>query len=152
MKPAGLRPGVRFLAAAALVGSIGAAAFWLACEDAALARGRALYDAHCASCHGGDLAGQADWQSAGPDGLLPAPPHDASGHTWHHSDADLIAYITLGGHEALARMGVTFDSGMPGFGAVLTAQEIVEILDYIKSSWPERERLFQAEQSASGGG
>ena len=49
-------------------------------------------------------------------------------------------------------MGVTFDSGMPGFGDVLTAQEIAEILDYLKSHWPERERRYQAERSASDGG
>lgn len=139
------------LVAAALVGAIGAAVLTAARDDAALARGRALYDANCASCHGKDLEGQPDWQSVGADGLLPAPPHDATGHTWHHSDADLIAYITLGGQEALARMGVTFDSGMPGFGDVLSAQEIAEILDYVKSHWPERERRHQAAQGATDG-
>ena len=84
------------LVAAVLVGTIGAVVYWFARDDAALARGRVLYDANCASCHGGNLEGQPDWRSAGSDGLLPAPPHDATGHTWHHSDADLIAYITLG--------------------------------------------------------
>lgn len=147
-----MTPGARSLVAAALVGSIGAAVVIFTREDARLARGRALYDANCASCHGANLEGQAEWQIAGADGRMPAPPHDATGHTWHHSDADLIAYVTLGGREALARMGVTFDSGMPGFGDVLTAQEITEILDYLKSHWPERERRYQAERSAPDGG
>ena len=49
-------------------------------------------------------------------------------------------------------MGVTFDSRMLGFGDVLSADEIADILAYIKSHWPKRERQFQAERSASDGG
>lgn len=140
------------VAGAALVGTIGAALFVLARGDAVAARGRVLYDANCAACHGGNLEGQPDWQSPGPDGRLPAPPQDATGHTWHHSDTALTDYITLGGEEALARLGVSFNSAMPGFGDVLNTQEIADILAYIKSHWPERERQFQAEQSATDGG
>jgi mono/diheme cytochrome c family protein len=76
---------------AALVGSIWASFQILPRDDAAVARGRVLYDATCAVCHGSNLEGEGDWQSPGPDGRYPAPPHDASGHTWHHSDNDLIA-------------------------------------------------------------
>lgn len=146
-----MRPGLLVLAGAALVGIIGAALHVFPRDSATRASGRALYDANCAACHGENLEGQPGWQRSGADGRFPAPPHDATGHTWHHSDADLIAYITLGGEEALARMGVTFDSGMPGYGDVLGAGEIVEILDYIKSRWPERERRFQAGRNAPGG-
>ncbi len=129
------------------MGAIWAAAYLFAPPDAAVSRGHVLYDAHCASCHGRNLEGQPDWQSPDADGRLPAPPHDATGHTWHHSDADLIAYITLGGEEALAQMGVDFDSGMPGFGEILTLDDVDDILTYIKSRWPERERAVQAERS-----
>lgn len=146
-----MRFGILILAGVALLGTIWATFHLFARDGAAVARGGVLYDANCAACHGGNLDGQPDWQSAGSDGRLPAPPHDASGHTWHHSDADLTAYITLGGVEALAQMGVTFDSGMPGFGDVLSADEIADILAYIKSHWPKRERQFQAERSASDG-
>ncbi len=120
-------------------------------EDAAVTRGRSLYAANCAACHGADLEGQPDWQTPGADGRFPAPPHDASGHTWHHSDDDLVAYIALGGEAALKRMGVTFESGMPGFEDVLSDREILDILDYIKSRWPERERDIQAERTRSSG-
>ncbi len=147
-----MKLGILIPAGAALVGIIGVAFHAFARDGATAARGRVLYDANCAACHGESLQGQPDWQSPGADGRLPAPPHDATGHTWHHSDADLIAYVTLGGEEALAQMGVAFDSGMPGYGDVLSAEEIVEILDYIKSRWPERERRYQAERSASDGG
>lgn len=61
------------------------------------------------------------------------PPHNATGHTWHHTDSDLIGYITLGGEAALAQMGVAFDSGMPAFGDLLSEGEVVYILEYIKS-------------------
>ena len=147
-----MKSGVVIVMAAALLGTIGVALYRFERDNPAVVRGRVLYDANCASCHGRNLEGQPDWRSPGPDGRFPAPPHDATGHTWHHSDADLIAYITLGGQEALGRMGVSFDSGMPGLGDVLSAQEIAEILHYLKSHWPERERHYQAERSASDGG
>ncbi|RMH47672.1 MAG: hypothetical protein D6686_12315 [Alphaproteobacteria bacterium] len=60
---------------------------------AEIAEGRQLYAEFCASCHGANLEGQPDWQSPGPDGRLPAPPHDETGHSWHHGDALLIDYV-----------------------------------------------------------
>lgn len=147
-----LKLGMFILIGAALLGTIGAALYLFALEDTAVARGRVLYDANCAACHGRNLEGQPDWRSSGPDGRVPAPPHDESGHTWHHSDTALIDYITLGGEEALARMGVSFDSAMPGFGDVLNTQDIADILAYIKSRWPDRSRQFQALQSENDDG
>lgn len=49
--------------------------------DQRIALGKTVYDASCASCHGAKLEGQPDWRNRRPDGRLPAPPHDASGHT-----------------------------------------------------------------------
>lgn len=142
-----MRRGILLRGTVALLAFIGATAYALAQSDDATARGRVLYDENCASCHGANLEGQPDWRSPGEDGQYPAPPHDASGHTWHHSDVDLIAYITLGGEQALAQMGVRFNSGMPAFGEVLTPKDVDDILAYIKSRWPERERGVQAERS-----
>ncbi|OWY11605.1 cytochrome C [Thioclava sp. JM3] len=107
-------------------------------------RGRVLYAENCASCHGADLEGQPNWRETGPDGRLPAPPHDRSGHTWHHSDQILFSYTKLGGKELMRKQGSEFDSGMPGFGDKLTDQEINDVLGFIKSTWPERERKAQA--------
>ncbi len=142
-----MRPGVFISVVAALVGTIRVAAYMFARDDAAVARGRVIYDANCAACHGKNLEGQPDWQSPGADGVYPAPPHDATGHTWHHSDSDLIAYVTQGGEAALARMGVAFNSGMPAFGDVLSQEGVEDILAYIKSSWSERERAIQYERT-----
>jgi mono/diheme cytochrome c family protein len=62
-----------------------------------IAQGKALYAESCASCHGANLEGQPDWRTPGPDGRLPAPPHDETGHTWHHPDRVLFQYTKLGG-------------------------------------------------------
>lgn len=114
-------------------------------ENVDIAAGAALYAAHCAACHGADLEGQPDWRVQNPDGTLPAPPHDETGHTWHHGDALLFTYTRLGGQRALQEMGIEgVKSAMPGFGEVLSDQQIWDILAYIKSTWPARLREMQA--------
>lgn len=109
--------------------------------------GQSLYSEYCASCHGENLEGQPDWRSPGDDGRLPAPPHDATGHTWHHPDRMLFEYTKLGGKAALASQGIEFDSGMPGFAEDLSDQDIWNILGFIQSTWPERQRQIQAERT-----
>lgn len=109
--------------------------------------GRAIYVAKCASCHGANLEGQPDWQSAREDGTYPAPPHDETGHTWHHGDTMLRDYIRRGGQAVLDDMVVDFTSGMPGFGEELTEDDIGAVLAYIRSTWPDRIRAAQAERS-----
>lgn len=109
-----------------------------------LAEGAALYGAHCAACHGAALEGAPDWQQRGPDGLFPAPPHDETGHTWHHGDGFLFAYTKYGGQALLDGLGVAFNSGMPAFEGVLDDAEIDAILAFIRESWPPEMRAFQA--------
>lgn len=101
--------------------------------------GQALYAEQCAACHGAKLEGQPNWRSPNEEGVLPAPPHDQTGHTWHHDNQLLFEYTKLGGQAALAARDVTgFASGMPGFGGVLTDEEIWDTLAYIRSTWPKR--------------
>jgi mono/diheme cytochrome c family protein len=108
--------------------------------------GARIYSNHCASCHGAALEGQADWQRRRPDGTLPAPPHDASGHTWHHPDRVLWAVVRNGG-GAEAQTG--FRSGMPPFAGILTDQEIRAVVTYIRSQWPPDIRARQARINAA---
>ncbi len=106
--------------------------------------GEDLYAENCASCHGANLEGQENWQTPGEDGRVPAPPHDQTGHTWHHADQVIFEYTKLGGQAVMAQKGMAFDSGMPGFGKQLSDQDIWNILGFVKSTWPQRIRETQA--------
>lgn len=110
-----------------------------------VALGARLYAEHCASCHGADLAGQPDWRQRLPNGRLPAPPHDASGHTWHHPAEQLFA-LTKQGPAAL--VGGGYQSDMPAYDGKLSDAEIWAVLSYIKSRWPEE---IQARHDAISG-
>ncbi len=105
-----------------------------------IALGRSVYQAQCAQCHGRALEGQPDWQTPLPSGRLPAPPHDASGHTWHHSD-DMLVGVTRNGLKPYA--GADYESDMPAFAGKLGDAEINSVIEFIKSTWPERERDYQ---------
>ncbi|MFC4171548.1 c-type cytochrome [Microvirga sp. GCM10011540] len=126
---------------------VGAALLWMLRWDgessARIALGRQLYGAYCASCHGAGFQGEPDWQSPKPNGLMPAPPHDATGHTWHHSDEELFRITKFG----MSAVVPNYESAMPAFGNALSDQEIQAILAFIKSTWPERERTYQQERS-----
>lgn len=117
----------------------------LFCQTVQGEDGRALYLSHCASCHGAQLEGQPDWMRRKPDGRLPAPPHDASGHTWHHSDRQLFQIV----RDGLATIAPGYETDMKPFVGVLSDDEIRAVLDYIKSTWPARQREIQAAKSAA---
>ena len=104
-----------------------------ATDAAAVAEGREIYAEHCAACHGVDLEGQPDWRRRLPNGRLPAPPHDASGHTWHHPDRHLFEMTRRG---TAAFVGRGYESDMPAYDGILSDDEIVAVLAYIKSRWP----------------
>ena len=109
-----------------------------------LATGKAVYDKHCLSCHGARLEGQPNWRERDSAGRLPAPPHDASGHTWHHPDAVLFGITKYGlvpGKDAPPG----YESDMPGFGGALADDEILAVIAYIKSTWPDEIRRAQGE-------
>lgn len=112
-------------------------------EPARIELGRSTYAQHCASCHGLQGEGQADWKIPNEDGSLPAPPHDVSGHTWHHADAQLLEIIAQGGTVYMP------ESTMPGFANLLSQAEMEAVLAYIKRWWGPDELDFQAEVSAS---
>tara|TARA_Y100000815_G_scaffold19648_1_gene16859 strand:- start:628 stop:1110 length:483 start_codon:yes stop_codon:yes gene_type:complete len=107
--------------------------------------GQEVYAANCASCHGANLEGQPDWRRRNVNGRMPAPPHDASGHTWHHADRPLFTITKLG----VGAVVPGYESDMPAFEGILSDDEIAAVLAFIKSTWPERERGFQAEVTAN---
>ena len=100
-----------------------------------LSEGETLYAQRCASCHGANLEGVPEWKTVQPDGKLLPPPHDSSGHTWHHPDDLLLSIIAEGGEPS--------NSDMPAFADILTDEEMIAILTFIKNSWGPEEREFQ---------
>lgn len=127
----------------AALSSIEAAGSPPALDPQRVEQGEAIYAQHCAVCHGASLEGEVDWKLQNPDGSFRSPPHDASGHTWHHSDAQLFDAIRRGGARLPADIGGT--SAMPAYNVILSDGEIAAVLEYIKSAWPEEQRLFQWE-------
>lgn len=105
-----------------------------------VARGAGLYAAHCAQCHGARLEGEANWQNRKPNGELPAPPHNASGHTWHHTDEQLFG-ITKHGMARYAPPD--YKSAMPSYVGKLPDTDIRAVIAFIKSTWPEAIRRRQ---------
>lgn len=98
-------------------------------------QGKAIYAYSCAACHGKKLQGQPNWRERLTSGRLPAPPHDRTGHTWHHPDAVLFDLVKNGlVPERTAPAG--YQSDMPAFGGLLSDEQIIAVLAYIKSTWP----------------
>ncbi len=110
-----------------------------------IALGQITYSENCTRCHGVNLEGESNWQMQNEDSSFRAPPHDATGHTWHHSDRLLLESIELGGKRLSANIGGF--SEMPAFSDTLTEEEITAVLNYIKSSWPTDLRTIQWEQT-----
>jgi mono/diheme cytochrome c family protein len=104
-------------------------------DKARVELGKVLYANHCAACHGANLQGQPNWRDRMANGRLPAPPHDKTGHTWHHPDPLLVDMIKNGlvpGRTAPPG----YESDMPAYDGVLSDDEIIAIIAYIKSTWP----------------
>ena len=102
-------------------------------DKAVVQKGKSVYRQQCAACHGRTLKGQANWRKRRANGKMPAPPHDASGHTWHHSSKVLFD-LTKFGPKAL--IGPDYQTDMPGYKDILTDADIIAVLSYIKSTWP----------------
>jgi len=117
-------------------------------DDAqAIALGAEVYAENCASCHGAELEGAPNWRQRGADGLLPAPPHDATGHTWHH-DSETLFKITKYGIAKLIG-DPDHRSGMPAYEGVLSDAEIIAVLSFIRDSWPDDiKQAYDAREAA----
>lgn len=137
---------------------VGSAALWmrptassavdLRPDDATLVTlGGMVYANQCASCHGADLEGEPNWRERGADGRLPAPPHDETGHTWHHPD-EVLFNLTKHGMPIEIGNGEPYYSNMPAYETVLSDEEIVAVLSYIKSRWPADIRARHDELNA----
>ena len=101
-------------------------------EPAVVSFGKQVYAQNCSSCHGVALEGQANWRRRGNDGYMPAPPHDETGHTWHHPDTYLFLMTKYGIEKMI---GKTYPNNMPAYEDELSDKEIIAALSFIKSTW-----------------
>jgi len=110
---------------------------------AQVAFGAKVYAAQCAACHGKNLEGQPDWRRHLPNGRLPAPPHDDSGHTWHHPEELLFGITKHGLVPPYAPKD--YESDMPAYAGRLSDEEIYAALAYIMAHWSKEVRAARAE-------
>lgn len=105
-------------------------------DDDQIAQGREWYVQYCAACHGANGEGQFPEAPLEPDatGRRGAPPHNGNGHTWHHSDTLLLRYVRDGGFSNPENF-----YPMPAFGTVLTDEQILQIIAYIKTMWNDEQ-------------
>lgn len=97
-------------------------------------KGFKVYQKNCASCHGSEGQGATNWHQAAPDGKYPPPPLNGTGHAWHHPHATLVRTIKDG--------TVAIGGNMPGWSGKLTDDEIVAVIAWFQSRWPDE--LYQA--------
>lgn len=109
-------------------------------DTAKVALGAKLYTENCAVCHGAKLEGQPNWREKLPNGRMPAPPHDESGHTWHHTDEVLFG-ITKHGLVPGKYAPPGYQSDMPAFAGKLSDNDIWAALSFIESRWKSKELL-----------
>jgi len=98
-------------------------------DQADIDKGATLYKQNCASCHGQNGEGTADWKKTDANGNYPPPPLNGTAHTWHHSKKLLRSTISEGG----ARLGGL----MPGFKDKLSDKEIDAVIAFFQSKWPD---------------
>ena len=108
--------------------------------------GEIIYQNNCSSCHGLNLEGQKNWKERDVDGYMPAPPHDQTGHTWHHNDQYLFNITKYGIEKSLQ---LNYPNKMPVYEDVLTDIEILASLSYIKSKWPEKIQKIHDEMNSN---
>lgn len=111
-----------------LTGSAGAESTrWY--TDAQVAQGKPLYQANCAACHGQNGEGAPNWRQPLPDGKLPAPPLNGTGHTWHHPLAIL--------EQQILRGGAPVGGSMPAFQSQLDRDQVKTVIGYLQSKWSD---------------
>ncbi|HYB41083.1 MAG TPA: CopD family protein [Candidatus Methylomirabilis sp.] len=91
----------------------------IAYQASSIAKGQALYAAHCATCHG--KSGRGD----GPGGAgLPRPPADLTApHTGQHTAGDLFWWISHGIPAA----------GMPPFAGALAEDDRWDLINFLRA-------------------
>ncbi len=89
-----------------------------------MAEGRRVYTRLCQSCHQQD--------GAGVQGAFPP----LGGSEWVIGNPERPVYIVLQGFQGeIIREGVTYNAVMPGFGRLLSDEEVASVVTYIRNSF-----------------
>jgi len=99
-------------------------------SQAQVDKGRAVFNANCAICHGVEAAGTPEWRKPMEDGRYPPPPLNGTAHGWHHPLTALRRQIDQGGAK--------YGGWMPALGESLTDEQVEEAIAYIQSLWPDK--------------
>lgn len=88
--------------------------------------GATTYRLNCSVCHGEQGQGNFGLGNIDSATVTAPPPLNGSGHSAHHSLADMLEVINSG-----------VDPVMPAFGGLLSNQAKREVIAYFQSLWPE---------------
>lgn len=100
-------------------------------EPASLTRGAALFDQHCALCHGPQAQGHPDWQTPSNGSFAAAPPLDGTGNDWKRNRAELAAAIQNG-----IKRKSDNEMVMPAWKGRLKDQDVEDVINWLQSLWP----------------
>ncbi len=103
--------------------------------DAFVNRGKVVYEATCALCHGSDGAGKPNQ----------APP--LAGSDWVMGPANRVIRIPLHGLAGPIQIkGQDWNLAMPAMGAALPAEDLAAALSYIRQAWGNKSPAITAEE------
>lgn len=100
-------------------------------EPASLVRGAALFEQHCALCHGPQAQGHPDWLTPSNGSFAAAPPLDGTGNDWKRSRAELAATIQNG-----VKRKSDNEMVMPAWKGRLKDQDVEDVINWLQSMWP----------------
>ena len=105
--------------------------------------GREVYARNCSGCHGARGEATPDWRTREADGTFPPPPLNGTAHTWHHPFGVLAGQIKFGAPGGVGKM--------PAFGGALDDEDIVDVIAWFQSLWPDEiyARWWEIQQQAS---
>jgi len=95
-------------------------------DTEAVKRGMPIYEDNCQRCHQEQGVGENIPVGIRDPGFRPAIPLNDNAHAWHHADEQLLNIIGAG------------NTRMPAFNQILSADEIHDVIAYMKSLWSPR--------------
>ena len=98
-------------------------------DQSRIESGEKVYASNCAECHGARGEATPDWRRREADGSFPPPPLNGTAHTWHHPFNVLARQIKFGPPGGGGKM--------PTFQGKLIDEEIINVIAWIQSLWPE---------------